>query len=100
MRGPGVRRSHADDPSFRRTVERRIGYGLTPETAKVPGPGDSFGFQIVAGEDSGPGARMYHCHVQSHSDLGMSGIFLVRNPDGTVPSHARRALDKWSHGAH
>ncbi len=67
---------------------------------KTSGPGDSFGFQIVAGEDSGPGAWMYHCHVQSHSDLGMSGIFLVRNPDGTVPSHARRALDKWRHGAH
>ncbi|MGH3367194.1 MAG: multicopper oxidase domain-containing protein [Nocardioidaceae bacterium] len=25
---------------------------------------------------------MYHCHVQFHSDQGMSGIFLVRNEDG------------------
>ena len=67
---------------------------------KTSGPGDSFGFQIVAGENSGPGAWMYHCHVQNHSDLGMSGIFLVRNPDGTVPSYAQAALDRWKHGGH
>jgi FtsP/CotA-like multicopper oxidase with cupredoxin domain len=60
-------------------------------------PGSSFGFQIIAGEGVGPGAWMYHCHVQSHSDTGMSGIFLVRNPDGTMPAGAQEAIDRF-HG--
>ncbi|WP_432070197.1 multicopper oxidase domain-containing protein [Streptomyces sp. AA1529] len=54
---------------------------------KITGPGDSFGFQILAGEGSGAGAWMYHCHVQSHSDMGMAGLLLVAKPDGTVPGH-------------
>ncbi|HZA41412.1 MAG TPA: multicopper oxidase domain-containing protein, partial [Actinomycetota bacterium] len=37
------------------------------------GPADSFGFQMIAGDGVGPGAWMYHCHVQNHSDLGMVG---------------------------
>jgi FtsP/CotA-like multicopper oxidase with cupredoxin domain len=65
--------------------------------------GDSFGFQVVAGEDVGPGAWMYHCHVQFHSDAGMSGIFLVRNADGSMPPGAQESID-WFHnhegGAH
>ena len=50
-------------------------------------PGSSFGFQVIAGEGVGPGAWMYHCHVQFHSDGGMVGLFLVRN---TGRQHARR----------
>lgn len=30
---------------------------------------------------------MYHCHVQSHSDMGMVGLFLVKKPDGTIPGY-------------
>ena len=54
---------------------------------KIIGPADSFGFQIIAGEGVGAGAWMYHCHVQSHSDMGMAGLFLVAKPDGTIPGH-------------
>jgi FtsP/CotA-like multicopper oxidase with cupredoxin domain len=44
---------------------------------KSVGPGDSFGFQVIAGERVGPGDWMYHCHVQGHADGGMVGIFRV-----------------------
>ncbi|MFD9885766.1 multicopper oxidase domain-containing protein [Streptomyces alboflavus] len=54
---------------------------------KITGPGDSFGFQVIAGEGVGAGAWMYHCHVQSHSDMGMVGLFLVKKPDGTIPDY-------------
>ncbi|MFD7862907.1 multicopper oxidase domain-containing protein [Streptomyces sp. NPDC059783] len=54
---------------------------------KIVGPADSFGFQVIAGEHVGPGAWMYHCHVQSHADRGMGGMLFVRNPDGTMPGH-------------
>ncbi|WP_026455089.1 multicopper oxidase domain-containing protein [Saccharomonospora iraqiensis] len=60
-------------------------------------PGDSFGFQVIAGDGVGPGAWMYHCHVQFHSDGGMAGVFLVRNADGSMPEGAREALDRY-HG--
>ncbi|WFB10351.1 multicopper oxidase domain-containing protein [Streptomyces sp. LX-29] len=53
---------------------------------KVTGPADSFGFQVIAGEDVGPGAWMYHCHVQPHSDHGMAGLFLVSDQEGVVPT--------------
>ena len=49
---------------------------------KTVGPADSFGFQVIAGEHVGPGAWMYHCHVQGHSDAGMEGIFAVRTEGG------------------
>lgn len=53
-----------------------------PEVAlldnRTTGPGDSFGFQVVAGEGVGPGEWMYHCHVQFHADGGMVGVFRVR----------------------
>jgi manganese oxidase len=65
-------------------------------------PGSSFGFQVIAGEGVGPGAWMYHCHVQNHSDTGMSGIFLVRNADGSMPPGAQEAIDRFHghvHGA-
>lgn len=56
---------------------------------KITGPADSFGFQIIAGEHVGAGAWMYHCHVQSHSDTGMAGLFLAAKPDGTIPGTSR-----------
>ena len=52
---------------------------------KICGPADSFGFQIIAGEGVGAGAWMYHCHVQSHSDMGMAGHLLIAKEDGTIP---------------
>ncbi|PRX46583.1 multicopper oxidase [Prauserella shujinwangii] len=58
-------------------------------------PGSSFGFQVIAGEGVGPGAWMYHCHVQNHSDQGMAGIFLVRNADGSMPPGAQDAIDRF-----
>ncbi|WP_055494126.1 multicopper oxidase domain-containing protein [Streptomyces sp. TP-A0356] len=54
---------------------------------RIVGPGDSFGFQVIAGESGGAGAWMYHCHVQRHADRGMAGWFLVKRPDGTIPAH-------------
>ncbi|RGA03045.1 multicopper oxidase domain-containing protein [Microbispora triticiradicis] len=52
---------------------------------KTTGPAESFGFQVVAGERVGPGMWMYHCHVQSHSDMGMAGVFMVSDEKGNVP---------------
>ncbi|MGW3493454.1 multicopper oxidase domain-containing protein [Streptomyces sp. NPDC001020] len=60
---------------------------------KVVGPGDAFGFQVIAGEEVGAGAWMYHCHVQKHADHGMAGLFLVKKRDGSMPryeSHSHR----------
>lgn len=54
---------------------------------KITGPADSFGFQFIAGEGVGAGAWMYHCHVQSHSDMGMAGLFLIAKADGTIPGY-------------
>ncbi|MEW1546512.1 multicopper oxidase domain-containing protein [Streptomyces tsukubensis] len=54
---------------------------------KITGPADSFGLQIIAGEGVGAGAWMYHCHVQSHSDMGMAGLLLIAKPDGTIPGY-------------
>ncbi|GAA2117297.1 multicopper oxidase domain-containing protein [Actinomadura alba] len=52
---------------------------------KITGPAESFGFQVIAGERVGPGHWMYHCHVQSHSDMGMAGVFHVTDADGNMP---------------
>ncbi|WP_424531943.1 multicopper oxidase domain-containing protein [Sphaerisporangium viridialbum] len=54
---------------------------------KITGPAESFGFQMIAGERVGPGAWMYHCHVQSHSDMGMAGVFMVADANGNMPDH-------------
>ncbi|MEU6220754.1 multicopper oxidase domain-containing protein [Streptomyces sp. NPDC047022] len=54
---------------------------------QIVGPGDSFGFQVLAGEGVGPGAWMYHCHVQHHADQGMAGLFIVKNANGTIPKY-------------
>jgi FtsP/CotA-like multicopper oxidase with cupredoxin domain len=70
--------------------------GQTIDTRSV-GPAESFGFQIVAGRGVGPGAWMYHCHVQNHSDLGMTGILLIRGPDGEVSDATMRVVEEWRH---
>ncbi|WP_055585734.1 multicopper oxidase domain-containing protein [Streptacidiphilus griseoplanus] len=64
---------------------------------KTTGPADSFGFQVIAGERVGSGAWMYHCHVQSHSDMGMSGVFMVTEADGTVTGGTPPPMDGMSH---
>lgn len=67
---------------------------------KVVGPADSFGFQVIAGEHVGPGPWMYHCHVQGHSDAGMSGIFVVNTSDGRRTQATVDALRELRHGTH
>lgn len=67
---------------------------------KTAGPADSFGFQVVAGEHVGPGAWMYHCHVQGHSDAGMEGLFVVKTAGGTLTAEAQAAIDSFRSGAH
>lgn len=62
--------------------------------------GSSFGFQVIAGEGVGPGVWMYHCHVQFHADGGMVGLFLVRNPDGSMPAGAQEAIDRFQNHQH
>jgi hypothetical protein len=62
---------------------------------RVLGPADSFGFQVIAGEHVGPGAWMYHCHVQGHSDSGMSGLLLVRTEDGKTTKAGAAAVRRW-----
>ncbi|WP_228713914.1 MULTISPECIES: multicopper oxidase domain-containing protein [Prauserella] len=63
-------------------------------------PGDSFGFQVIAGEGVGPGVWMYHCHVQFHSDGGMAGVWLIRNADGSMPEGAQETLDRYHQHHH
>jgi FtsP/CotA-like multicopper oxidase with cupredoxin domain len=76
-----------------RWADNRTGLLAGPEDVsrvidnKITGPADSFGFQVIAGEHVGAGAWMYHCHVQSHSDMGMAGLILVAKPDGTIPGY-------------
>ncbi len=67
---------------------------------KVVGPADSFGFQVIAGEGVGPGPWMYHCHVQGHSDAGMSGVFVVNTAAGQRTQATIDALRESGHGAH
>ncbi|WP_335932965.1 multicopper oxidase domain-containing protein [Streptomyces sp. PTD5-9] len=76
-----------------RWADNRTGLLMGPDDhsrlvdTKTVGPAESFGFQIIAGERVGAGAWMYHCHVQSHADMGMVGLLLVAKPDGTVPGY-------------
>jgi FtsP/CotA-like multicopper oxidase with cupredoxin domain len=71
-------------------ADNRTGFlqGQTDETqlidAKTIGPSESFGFQVIAGEEVGDGSWMLHCHVQTHSDFGMATFFQVNKADGTV----------------
>lgn len=63
---------------------------------RTVGPAESFGFQVVAGGGgAGPGAWMYHCHVQGHSDAGMSGLFVVRTAEGKTTEQTKRAIERW-----
>jgi FtsP/CotA-like multicopper oxidase with cupredoxin domain len=61
---------------------------------RTTGPGDSFGFQVIAGARVGPGHWMYHCHVQSHADMGMAGMFMVTDENGNMPGHNMPAHPK------
>jgi FtsP/CotA-like multicopper oxidase with cupredoxin domain len=77
-----------------------LGEGIADTTQvidnKTVGPADSFGFQVVAGQGGvGPGAWMYHCHVQGHSDAGMSGLFVVKTAGGETPGHVKKAIRRW-----
>lgn len=57
------------------------------------GPADTFGFSVVAGSSVGPGSWMLHCHVQLHSDAGMTTFLHVLEADGDpmppmeIPAH-------------
>ncbi|WP_236717947.1 multicopper oxidase domain-containing protein [Actinoplanes sp. TFC3] len=89
-----------------RWVDNRTGMLEGPNDPSIPvdnkdlNPGSSFGFQVLAGEGVGPGAWMYHCHVQTHSDGGMAGVFLVRNADGSMPPGAQEAIDRFRGHVH
>ena len=61
---------------------------------KTVGPADSFGFQVIAGEGVGEGAWMYHCHVQAHSDMGMSGLFVVADANGDISGATEQAIQR------
>lgn len=84
-----------------RWADNRGGFVTSPgDTARIidnktVGPADSFGFQVIAGEHVGTGAWMYHCHVQGHSDLGMEGMFIVRDPEGRITEESRAALRRF-----
>jgi manganese oxidase len=58
---------------------------------KTIGPAETFGFQLIAGESVGIGSWMLHCHVQGHSDRGMTTFLHVtphgRPPDPIGPGH-------------
>jgi manganese oxidase len=58
---------------------------------KTLGPGDTFGAQIVAGDSVGAGHWMVHCHMQFHSDLGMSTTLHVLDENGAMTAHAGHA---------
>lgn len=64
------------------------------------GPGDSFGFQVVAGDSVGPGHWMLHCHMQFHSDAGMSTMLHVLDESGAMPpghDHSHPPTDDGGH---
>ena len=65
--------------------------------ARIIGPSESFGFQVVAGESVGPGAWMLHCHVQSHSDAGMTTDFHVAPKTASPTDPAVDELPVHSH---
>jgi manganese oxidase len=69
---------HAHSWADNRTGIPQPGIDTATVDTKVLGPSTSFGFQVIAGDISGPNNWMYHCHVQFHSDLGMMGFLQVR----------------------
>jgi FtsP/CotA-like multicopper oxidase with cupredoxin domain len=66
--------------------------------AKIIGPSETFGFQVVAGEEVGPGDWMLHCHVQQHSDAGMVTFFRVLGRELGAPTVP--AATSGAHAAH
>jgi FtsP/CotA-like multicopper oxidase with cupredoxin domain len=88
-----------------RWVDNRTGVAQTPADLgrlidnKTIGPADSFGFQVIAGEGVGPGAWMYHCHVQGHSDAGMAGLFVVSDENGVLTQDTVRAIRRFESAA-
>jgi manganese oxidase len=70
-------------------AETRTGFltdQLAPERVldnRTIGPADTFGFMIYAGSEVGVGSWMLHCHVQLHSDAGMT-TFLHVVPEGSM----------------
>ncbi|NHC47409.1 multicopper oxidase domain-containing protein [Motilibacter aurantiacus] len=110
----GVASFHTFHAHAHRWADNRLGIlsgdddGTAVIDNRTTGPGESFGFQIIAGEHVGPGTWMYHCHVQFHSDGGMIGIFTVNNADGTPPpgheehmgNHRQMAAEMMSGGGH
>ena len=61
------------------------------------GPSASFGFQVSAGAGVGAGHWMIHCHVQRHSDLGMSTFLHVLPTD--TPMVPPGSIDSGRDGA-
>ena len=67
--------------------------------AKTIGPSESFGFQLLAGQNVGTGHWMLHCHVQFHSDVGRFSFFEVEPSDGvSLPSRVQAPADHVHYG--
>jgi FtsP/CotA-like multicopper oxidase with cupredoxin domain len=85
-------------------ADNRTGWLSAPDDetrvidAKSVGPSESWGFQVVAGDQSGPGDWMLHCHIQEHSDRGMVTFFRVLPATG-VPV-VQGAPVSPAHGGH
>lgn len=65
-------------------------------------PGESHTFTVTAGgDDEHPGDWMYHCHVDTHVQQGMWGVFRV-HPPGTLlpPSSSMSVLPAPPAGGH
>jgi hypothetical protein len=65
---------------------------------KTLGPSETFGFQLIAGEEVGAGLWMLHCHVQKHSDEGMVTFFKVLAADGLDPNPVVPSMSGHAHG--
>lgn len=85
---------HLHGHSWADTRTGLLASGQSPDTVetidnKTIGPGDSFGFQVIAGDVSGPGDWMLHCHMQFHSDMGMATAFHVLDVNGNPATMAK-----------
>lgn len=87
-------------------ADNRTGFiqGVADETrlidAKLIGPSESFGFQVIAGESVGAGDWMLHCHVQQHSDDGMTTFFRVLDSNGLPASGSAGSTGHQVHQGH
>jgi FtsP/CotA-like multicopper oxidase with cupredoxin domain len=68
--------------------------------AKSIGPSESWGFQVIAGDEVGTGDWMLHCHIQAHSDRGMLTFFRVLLGDGTYVAPVSAGSAAHVHGGH